>query len=191
MKRTIALLLVAAAVVGGAVSAHAALQGKTSHQLRHSSGTTRHTAKHVSTSGIPAGVAELAQNDGVALGSLTKALSSDQGSIYSANKGDTTCIYLSGGNHAVGGCTALDGNSLAPRIGIVDGGTYAWGLADPQVTGVTTAVDGGSYAGAVGNGVFLVSLPDASHGSGSIRIVSQTENSSETFNFPGVPTPLP
>jgi hypothetical protein len=190
MKRTLAVLLVAGAATVGVVSAHGALRHpQSANANRTSASAVRHTARTKLTSTFAPGVVELAQNEGLSLSSLTTAATAGQASVVAGQQGNSTCIYLTGGTHAVGGCAQLSGKALAPRIGIVDGGTYAWGLADSRVSGVTVSVNGRSYPAVVRNGVFIAAIPDGSHGSGPIEITADFNNSTQTFSFPGIPVP--
>jgi hypothetical protein len=133
MKRTLAVLLVAAAAAVGVVSAHGALRHpQSANSARASVKSVRQSARTAFNSAFAPGVIELAQNERLAVSSLKTAAASGRASIVAGQKGDSTCIYLTGGTHAVGGCAQLNGKALAPRIGIVDGGTYAWGLAAPS-----------------------------------------------------------
>lgn len=84
------------------------------------------------------------------------------------------------------------GNDLvAPRIAIVDGGTYVWGLAADNVTGVQARTAGQTSAGSVGDGVFSIEIPDGSHGTGQIDLLVSVGSSTATITLPGIPKPLP
>ena len=84
----------------------------------------------------------------------------------------------------------LDGALVTPRVSIVDGATYAWGLAAANVSSVSAQVDGQQATGTVSNGIFSVALPDGAHGTGPISLSVGAGNATATVNLPGIPKPV-
>jgi hypothetical protein len=145
--------------------------------------------------GLAAGVRELALGEGLSLTALERVAATAQGEhpagVFAATKGTSTCAYLTGGRGAVGGCMQLGTELLEPRIAVVDGGTYVWGLAKPSVTSIDARTDGQTFHGSVTNGAFAIEIPDGSHGTGPIDLAVTSNGSTTTIGLPGVPTPLP
>jgi hypothetical protein len=83
----------------------------------------------------------------------------------------------------------LDGGAIAPRISVVDGVTYVWGLVAGSVTAVQAHLGDRSFAGSVDQGIFAIEIPNASHGTGPIDVIVNGTPST-VVHLPGVPTPL-
>jgi hypothetical protein len=139
-----------------------------------------------------AGALELAAAAGLKAASLrrlTVAEGTHPAVVLGASQGDRTCAYLSRGGGAVGGCMKLDGAVVAPRISVVDGVTYVWGLAAASVTAVHARVADDTFAGSVDRGIFTIEIPNASHGAGPIDLIIDNPGAA-VLHLPGVPTPL-
>lgn len=198
MKKTVVAVVLLAAAISG-TTAYFALQALASTstaaapRVAHLTARSAHS-RFVAGSPLSPGVQELARNEGLPLAALHElaATSGDHpATIFGAGKGNATCAYLSGGNGAVGGCTRLGTDLVAPRLAIVDGGTYVWGLAASEVTKVQARTAGQTFNGSVSGGVFSIEIPDGSHGTGPIDLLVNTRSSTTTISLPGIPKPLP
>jgi hypothetical protein len=151
-------------------------------------------SRSTSGSALAPGVEELARNEGLSLAAL-KQVSVANGAhparVFAATKGTATCAYLTGGTGAVGGCMRLATDLVAPRIAVVDGGTYVWGLSAPGVSSVQARTGGQTFTGSTSNGIFIVEILDGSHGTDPITLVATANGATSTNTLPGIPTPLP
>jgi hypothetical protein len=200
MKRTLSLLAALLIAIGaGSLGAYAALQPhasgspKTAVRTSHVLGVASHS-RLTSGSGLAPGVQELARNQGInvaALKPVAAANGAHPAHVYAATEGSATCAYLTGGTGAVGGCTRLGTQLLAPRIAIVDRGTYVWGLAAPTVSSIQARIGGRVFVGSVSSGIFTIEIPDGSHGTGPITLAATADGSTTTIALPGIPVPLP
>jgi hypothetical protein len=200
VRRTLILLGVLLAAIGagafgayGALQAHASAKSLALSRPSHVIGKVGN-ARSTSDSALAPGVQELARNEGLSLAAL-KQVSVANGAhparVFAATKGTATCAYLTGGTGAVGGCMKLAADLLAPRIAVVDGGTYVWGLSAPSVSSVQARTGGQTFTGSTSNGIFTVEILDGSHGTGPITLVATANGSTSTIILPGIPTPLP
>jgi len=198
MKRAPFVVAFLAAAIAGttayvALQAHASTSAASAPRVAHS-GSAHGESRFRTGSSLSPGVQELARNDGLAMAALHE-LAGVSGArpaeIFGAAKGDATCAYLTGGSGAVGGCMRLGTELVMPRLAIVDGGTYVWGLAADQVTGVQVRSAGQTFNGSVGAGAFSIEIPDGSHGTSPIDLIVATGSSATTIPLPGVPKPLP
>lgn len=200
MKKT---LIIIGALLAGAcgVAALSAYGARQAHATPSSAARVTHSAAKMARSirlGAPSvpspGVQQLARNEGLASSELHEIAATSgakPAAIFGAAKGTATCAYLTGGNGAVGGCMHLGTDLVVPRTAIVDGGTYIWGLAAKDVTGVHARIGGQTFDGSVNNGVFTIEIGDGSHGTPSIDLLVNTGTSTRTISLPGIPTPLP
>jgi hypothetical protein len=193
MKKAIVSVIAALVVAVTALSAYAAID--TRHATRARGSRPDATSVRQASSGgyaFGAGVAELARNQGLDLASL-KQLATSRGahpaSVWGTTSGTSTCAYLTGGTAAIGGCMHLGANLVVPRLGIVDGGTYVWGLAAPGVSGVQAHVGRETLTGSIAGGLFVLEIPDGSHGTASVDLVVTAGSSSTTISLPGIPAP--
>lgn len=199
MKKT--LIIICALTGACAVAALSAFGARQGHATPSRAAQVTHASAKVARSirlGAPSvpsqGVQELARDEGLAVGELREIAATSgakPAAIFGAAKGTATCAYLTGGTGAVGGCMHLGTDLVVPRTAIVDGGTYIWGIAAEDVTGVQARVGGQAFHGSVNNGVFSVEIGDGSHGTPSIDLLVNTGTSTTTISLPGIPTPLP
>lgn len=199
MKKGTLTILALAAI--SALAAHGALQARASITPRSpAAGVARSGAKTgvrplaAASALTPPGVEELARNQGLDLASL-RQLAVTQGprpaTVVGASKGVSTCAYLTGGAGAVGGCMQLGGNLITPRIAIIDGGTYVWGLAASSVDRVQARTGGQIFAGSIDGGIFTVEVSDGANGSGPIDLLVTSGAATTAITLPGIPKPLP
>lgn len=195
---TIGALIAACAVV--ALSAYGALQAHASAAPSHDAPVaTRAASKTASglvggNSALSPGVQELARNEGLDLSTL-KQVATAQGQrpaiVFAAPKGTATCAYLTGGTGAVGGCMQLGDSIVAPRIAIVDGGTYVWGLAASTVDRVQAQLGGQTFTGSLVDGIFTIEISNGSNGTGPIDLQVGSGTTTTTVSLAGIPKPLP
>lgn len=193
-KALFAVALLAAAIAG--TTSYFALQAHASTEAASTPSVSALPAQagHSPESALSSGVQELARNEGLAIAALRKLAATSGGrpaTILGARKGSATCAYLTGGNGAVGGCMRLGNELVAPRIAIVDGGTYVWGLAASNVTGIQARTASQTSTGYVGDGVFSIEIPDGSHGTDQIDLLVSVGSSTTKITLPGIPKPLP
>jgi hypothetical protein len=200
MKKTLLMIgaLIAACAVA-ALSAYGALQAQASAAPSHAAGATHPASKTArglvgGNSALSPGVQELARNEGLGLSALKQvaiARGQHPAVVFAASKGTSTCAYLTGGTGAVGGCMHLGDNLVAPRIAIVDGGTYLWGLAAGTVDRVQAQLSGQTFTGALADGIFTVEISDGSNGTGPIDLLVTSGTSTTTISLPGIPKAMP
>ncbi|HEX6763588.1 MAG TPA: hypothetical protein VF094_12390 [Gaiellaceae bacterium] len=196
------LVTVCAVIAAGAIATLSAYGAR--HARAADIGSARAVVSHPSAKGeathlavapaLSAGVQELAGDEGLAPSSL-KELAVAHGdrpaTVFGTSKGTSTCAYLTGGTGAVGGCMQLGANMIAPRIGIVDGGTYVWGLAANSVDRVQARTGGQTFAGSITGGIFTIEISNGSNGTGPIDLLVTSGSSTTTITLPGVPKPIP
>jgi hypothetical protein len=85
----------------------------------------------------------------------------------------------------------LDDNLVAPRIAIVDGGTYVWGLAASAVSRIQARTEGQTFTGSVAGGIFTVEISDGSNGTGPIDLQVTSGSATTSISLPGIPKPMP
>jgi hypothetical protein len=184
---------VAALSAYGALQAHASAAPSRAAELTHSTSKTQR-GRLAASSALSPGVRELARNEGLDL-SLLKQVAVARGQrpamVFAASKGTSTCAYLTGGTGAVGGCMKLDDNLVAPRIAIVDGGTYVWGLAASAVSRIQARTEGQTFTGSVAGGIFTVEISDGSNGTGPIDLQVTSGSATTSISLPGIPKPMP
>jgi hypothetical protein len=199
MKKTLLIIgALSAACAFAALSAYGALQAHASAAPSHAARTTHlalMTPRSLAGSSPPSpGVQELARNEGLDLSSLEQvavARGQRPAMVFAASRGTSTCAYLSGGTGAVGGCMHLGDSIVAPRIAIVDGGTYVWGLAAGTVDRVQAQLGGQTFTGSVADGIFTIEISNGSNGTGPIDLLVTSGSSTTTISLPGIPTPMP
>ncbi len=199
MKKTLLMVgaLIAACAVA-ALSAYGALQAHASAAPSRAAGATHPASKTASgrvgaNPALSPGVQELARNKGLGLSTLKQvaiARGQHPAVVFAASRGTSTCAYLTGGTGAVGGCMQLGDSIVAPRIAIVDGGTYIWGLAASTVDRIQAQLSGQTFTGSLADGIFTVEISDGSNGTGPIDLLVTAGTSTTTITLPGIPKPL-
>ena len=200
MKKTLLMIgALIAACAAAALSAYGALQAHASGAPSPTVGATYPASQTASArvgahSAVSPGVQELARNEGLDLSSL-KQVATVRGQrpaiVFAASRGTSTCAYLTGGTGAVGGCMQLGDSIVAPRIAVVDGGTYVWGLAAGTVNGVQAQLGGQTFTGSVADGIFTIEISNGSNGTGPIDLQVTSGTSKTVISLPGIPKPLP
>lgn len=200
MKKTIFMIgALIAACAAAALSAYGALQAHASGAPSPTVGATYPASQTASAragahSAVSPGVQELARNEGLDPSSLKQvaiARGQQPAVVFAASKGSSTCAYLTGGTGAVGGCMQLGDNLVAPRVAIVDGGTYVWGLAASNVDRVQAQLGRQTFTGSVAGGIFTIEIANGSNGTGPIDLLASSGTSTTTITLPGIPKPLP
>lgn len=200
MRKTVLTIgALIAACAAAALSAYGALQAHASAAPSRAAEAT-HPASQTASDWVGAnpalssGVQELARNEGLDPSSLKQvaiARGQHPATVFAASKGTSTCAYLTGGTGAVGGCMQLGDNLVAPRIAIVDGGTYVWGLAASNLDRVQAQLGGHTFTGSVTGGIFTIEIANGSNGTGPIDLLASSGASTTTITLPGIPKPLP
>lgn len=193
MKRVIiTVAIIGTLAVAGGVSARGAFRQKAAESHRISAAVRSHVVQARRLLEVSKGARELARHEGIpstALKRLTTTSGLNPAAVFGAKKSGAMCAYITRGNGAAGGCMRLANSLVIPRVSIIDGGTYVWGLVDGSVSSVDASTEGRQFSGSISNGLFVIELPDGSHGSGPIELYVTSSGKQTAVHLPGIPTP--
>lgn len=170
------------------------------HPTRVATLAFTHRRNAVGASDLPASVTEVVTQMGADPASAQEPFTGPP-SIYLFHRGSNNLCLVIALGHAVGSCfyvlNAAAGAISDPTIAIVDGKLFVAGLVANDARTITATVTGAdkkrpSRSAVIKNNVFAVSLPYNGGGVDAITVtVNRTDGTSQSFDMPGVPAPMP